>query len=132
MPVDNLIVIGLPVDNLIGLGLPVDNLIGMVNNLIGDGLPVNNLIGNGLPVDNLIGDGLPVDNLCFKVAFFSFELLTRSTRQTKSFSGNKADKSTGFSTGDFTVKNNTKVPYIDRSVNKKGPNKIDTLTLRLV
>ena len=93
MPVDNLIVIGLPVDNLIVLGLPVDNLIGMVNNLIGD----------GLPVDNLIGDGLPVDNLCFKVAFFSFESLSRSTRQTKSFSGNKADKSTGFSTGDFTV-----------------------------
>ena len=67
------------------------------------GLLVDNLIGNGLPVNNLIGDGLPVDNLCFKVAFFSFESLSRSARQTKSFSSNKADKSTGFSTGDFTV-----------------------------
>ena len=61
------------------------------------GFPVDNLIGDGLPVDNLIGDGLPVDNLCFKVAFFEFESLSRSNRQTKSYNGNKADKSNGYS-----------------------------------
>ncbi len=64
---------------------------------------VDNLIGNGLPVDNLIGDGLLVDNLCFKVAFFKFESLSRSTRQTKLYNGNKADKSNRYSTWRFTV-----------------------------
>ncbi len=67
------------------------------------GLPVDNLISDGLPVDKLIVDGLPVDNLCFKVAFFEFESLYRSNRQTKSYNGNKADKLNEYSTRHFTV-----------------------------
>jgi len=39
-----------------------------------------------------------------KLTFFKFESLSRSNRQTKSYNGNKADKSNGYSTWRFTVR----------------------------
>jgi len=97
----------LSVDNTVVNGLSVDNL-------IGDGFAGRQFdwrwvcrstiwLAMGLPVDNLIGDGLSVDNLCFKVAFFEYESLYRSNHQTKSYNGNKADKSNEYSTRSFTV-----------------------------
>jgi hypothetical protein len=67
----------------------------------------------GLPVDNLIGDGFAVRQFdwrwvagrqfMFQSCIFLFESLSTSNRQTKSYNGNKANKSNGYSTRSFTV-----------------------------
>jgi len=47
--------------------------------------------------------GCRLTTLYFEVTFFEFESLSRSNRQTKSYNGNKANKSNGYLTWRFTV-----------------------------